>query len=169
MSKVKIISDTHFSQKSICSYRKQFSTVEEHDQYVFDTIMTNLGKRDTLWILGDVCFTVDGFHKYVVPIANYVNKLHIILGNHDLERKEAPNIHLYTHVGYIKNEVSIHSMVSYKGFWLTHAPIHPDELRGKRNIHGHVHNATINDDRYINVCCEAVNYIPKTLEELGVR
>lgn len=48
----------------------------------------------------------------------------------------------------------------YKKSWLSHAPIHPAELRGKINIHGHVHDATITDEnglpdlRYFNVSLE---------------
>ena len=68
---------------------------------------------------------------------------------------------------------SIHGMVKirnkkYGDIFLTHCPIHPIELdyRVKWNIHGHVHENTLNDKRYINVCAEAIDYIPKTLDQL---
>jgi calcineurin-like phosphoesterase family protein len=52
-------------------------------------------------------------------------------------------------------------MIKYKGFILSHCPIHESEMeRYYKNIHGHVHEETIKDDRYINVCCEAINYTP---------
>ena len=40
------------------------------------------------------------------------------------------------------------------GMWLSHAPIHPDELRGKPSVHGHCHYANIqldgkDDPRYL--------------------
>ncbi len=63
----------------------------------------------------------------------------------------------------------VFSLLSYKGHWLSHAPIHPMELRGKKNIHGHCHpylmtkevyGETVVDDRYINVCVEYVGYTP---------
>ena len=54
---------------------------------------------------------------------------------------------------------------SYKGVWLTHIPIHPDELRGRPNIHGHTHNHIINDNRYLNVCMEQINYRPLEFTE----
>lgn len=34
------------------------------------------------------------------------------------------------------------------------------------NIHGHVHEHTLADKRYINVSCEAIDYQPKSLSEL---
>ena len=52
------------------------------------------------------------------------------------------------------------------GFWLSHCPVHPNELRHKKNIHGHVHNKTVDDDRYINVCCDVVNYTPVELDKI---
>jgi calcineurin-like phosphoesterase family protein len=40
-------------------------------------------------------------------------------------------------------------------------------LRGKKNVHGHVHYKTIPDDRYLNVCCENINFTPISLEEVN--
>jgi calcineurin-like phosphoesterase family protein len=34
------------------------------------------------------------------------------------------------------------------------------------NIHGHVHENTLDDKRYINVSAEVIDYRPKTLREL---
>lgn len=48
----------------------------------------------------------------------------------------------------------------YKKSWLSHAPIHPAELWGKINIHGHVHDATIPDYNYYNVPLENTNGRP---------
>lgn len=56
-------------------------------------------------------------------------------------------------------------MVKYKNLWLTHAPIHPDELRGKKNVHGHCHGHILNDKRYINVCVEHADR-PIPIEEI---
>jgi predicted phosphohydrolase len=76
----------------------------------------------------------------------------------------------------------VNGVVSYKGIFLTHVPVHPMELeyRIKRNIHGHLHDKVITqpiftrrvefipDDRYVCVSCEQVGYTPKTLKELGI-
>ena len=48
----------------------------------------------------------------------------------------------------------------YKKQWLSHCPMHPDELRGNNNIHGHIHSHTIDDPRYFNVCCERIDFQP---------
>jgi hypothetical protein len=48
----------------------------------------------------------------------------------------------------------IHGVLKYKEFWMTHIPMHENELFGKCNLHGHVHNNTIDDKRYVNLCPE---------------
>ncbi len=58
------------------------------------------------------------------------------------------------------------SLTSKKGCWLSHCPIHPEELRGKFNISGHIHNHVINDPRYANVCLENTNYQPVDMKEV---
>ena len=61
MSRVLLISDTHFSHKNICKFRADFSTPEEHDETIFNNIMKTVNKRDTLWMLGDIAFDLDGW------------------------------------------------------------------------------------------------------------
>jgi calcineurin-like phosphoesterase family protein len=155
MSNVFFISDTHFGHNNICTHRPSFSNVNEHDEFIFNNIMETITKRDTLWILGDVCFTMETFKKYVVPISEKVSVLRICLGNHDNERISAPTVADYVGIG-----ADIYGITKYKNAWVTHAPLHPDELRNKINIHGHVHGHTLKDNRYVNVSCEAVNYRP---------
>ena len=167
MSVVYLISDTHFGHKNICHYRKQFSSMEEHDQFIFKNILDTVKKRDVLWMLGD-CFFQEHTIEYAKAISKRVQHLNFIPGNHDSDNterlellKKMINMGLFHKVG---------SMFKIGGFWLTHPPIHPAELRGKPNIHGHVHFATVTeffspegkrpDPNYVNVCCENVDYKP---------
>ena len=59
--------------------------------------------------------------------------------------------------------------VKYKEFWLSHAPIHPEELRDRINIHGHVHYKNIDDARYFNVSCENIGFKPISLENIRLK
>jgi hypothetical protein len=60
----------------------------------------------------------------------------------------------------------IYSLYKYKEFWLSHCPIHPEELRGKKNIHGHTHYHNIDDSRYFNVSMENIEYKPVNIDEI---
>jgi len=165
MSKVYFISDTHFGHKNITNHRKSllYSTMEEHDEFVLDNILSTVSKRDTLWILGDIAFSVEAFNEYVLKIADRVTNLNVIFGNHDMDSGARPNPRLYN-----QRNIRTFGLFKYKKAWLSHGPIHPAELRGKFNIHGHVHYASIDDPRYINVCVESpiVMYKPVTWQQI---
>jgi calcineurin-like phosphoesterase family protein len=163
MSTVYFISDTHFGHRNICKYRTEFNSAEEHDEFVFDNIMSTGSKRDTLWMLGDLFFTEESIKKFD-EINNKFNCVNVIFGNHCTEGKGK------IISKYIANNCNrFGSMFKYKGFWLTHAPIHANELRGKYNIHGHTHHHIIDDHRYINVSVENINYKPISYNEIMER
>lgn len=161
-----ITSDLHLGHKNICKYRTQFSSAEEHDEVVFDNLATNIKKRDSLFILGDVAF-----NEYWVKKIGTINcvKKTLLLGNHDTE-----------HVGIATLMLafdSIHSLFSKRNCWFSHAPIHQDCFRGRKlNIHGHMHdekvmykNTSMNmreDLRYFNACVEHTDYKPISFAEI---
>jgi len=162
MSKVWYISDCHFGHKNILKYRPEFSSIEEHDGTIMDNILSVVTKRDTLIMLGDMFFTAEELQDKGNILRKVPGWAHLVLGNHDTDNaKRADN------VGNMWGMFdSVHGITTRNGFWLTHAPIHPVELRGKKNIHGHVHRGTLDDERYINVSCENVNYKPISLDDI---
>ena len=87
-----------------------------------------------------------------------VGRIVVVGGNHD-EYKHCK--HLLEHVE------AIGGCVEYKGFVLTHIPIHESQIdRFRGNIHGHLHTFTIDHPKYFNASCEQIEYKPKTIEEL---
>lgn len=156
MSIVRYISDLHFGHKKICDFeghnRGNSKTVDEHDEWVIAQWNSVVEKGDVTWVLGDVAFTSDGLKK--MKRLNGIKNL--VLGNHDKFSNDAYKIFFQKLYGFLKHE----------GFWLSHAPIHVDSLRGHRNIHGHLHSQIINDDRYICVSIENLKGLPKTIEQL---
>lgn len=156
--KVRFISDLHFGHENLATNLRGFSSSIEHDEYIIDRWNSTVcNKKDITYILGDITMANSRFY-YLLNRLNGIK--HVILGNHD-RRQDVPKLLEYVD--------TVSGMVNYKKeFILTHCPIHPSELefRYKYNIHGHVHANTLKDSRYINVCCEAVEYKPKTIEEL---
>ena len=138
MANVWFCSDLHFGHKGIERFRGL--NEEENRNRICDDWDRVVTKRDIVYVLGDVCFTTET----LMHIMNRPGEKYLVRGNHD----EFPNM-MYSH--YFKN---IYGILKYKEFWLSHAPIHPNELRGKVNLHGHVHYATIEDSRYFNCCPE---------------
>jgi calcineurin-like phosphoesterase family protein len=108
--------------------------------------------HDIIYVLGDVAFNRDS----LVKCARLTGDKRLITGNHDK----------YGVDEYSKYFRVMPGLMKYKEFWLSHAPLHAKQLRGLKNIHGHVHHNNIDDDRYINVCVEAIGGTPITLEKI---
>ena len=132
-------SDLHLGHEKVVELRG-FDSVKAHDEAVMDSLRV-LHKRDKLFVVGDVCFSPASEYLLADLPVNSV----LIFGNHDKMKS-------YAYSYFAK----VHGCMKYKGFWLTHIPIHPYEMRrGIGNIHGHVHKEgdtqPITDKRYINV------------------
>ena len=140
MTQVFFIGDLHFGHKNIQNFRKEIVSEEDNRNKICLDWNERVGKRDTVYVLGDACFTMDTIDEF----ASLKGEKYLIRGNHDL---------LNTSV-YLKYFKEVYGLLKYKEFWLSHAPIHPDELRGRLNIHGHVHYSSIPDERYVNTSVE---------------
>lgn len=167
MSEVFFISDLHFGHKKIIEFGKVTGTAYrsgDNWQENMHNIVVNwnrvVGKRDKVFVLGDVAFNQEGFDA--------LNELNgtktLIRGNHD---------NYFKTDDWLKVFDSVEGLYRYKEFWLSHAPIHPLELRGKKNIHGHVHQHSIRntytneyDPNYICVCCEPLGETPISLKQI---
>lgn len=138
---------------------------------MFENLATAVGKRDTLYLLGDIAF--DRYWLEKIKSIKCQHKL-LICGNHDLEHgiKMRDLVEAYD---------DVKALYSKRNMWFSHCPIHPDEVRGRKfNIHGHTHHHLVQigyygygnyvgdtiDTRYINVCVEHTNWKPITFKEL---
>ena len=163
MSIPRFIGDLHFGHRNILKYRPQFSTIEEHDETLLDNILTTCRKRDPLWLMGDCFFDMQSLSMLEL-LSSQIQLINLIIGNHDTDSGERQKVLMTAlNSGRIHR---VHSLFKYNGYWLSHAPIHPDELRGKGNIHGHTHGHKIDDPRYVGVSCEQVDYKPISLPEI---
>lgn len=154
-------SDTHLLHKAIPKYRTEFSSMEEHDSYIIDKIVS-LPKRTVLHILGDFIFDGDRYEEYIERLSKKKCRIKLILGNHCSKN-------LYRQKEQELFELQL-PLYSYKNNWISHCPIHPKELRGRDlNIHGHLHKSIIEDDRYFNVNLDINNYEFVTWEEIRDR
>jgi calcineurin-like phosphoesterase family protein len=169
MSNVYFIGDLHFGHEKVTKFRTEFTTVVEHDEYICSIWESKIGNKDIVYVCGDAAFTLDGLER----IASLPGRKFLVRGNHDV----------FQTVRYLAIFDEVCGFVKYKHnkerYWISHCPIHPDELRDGKNIHGHVHTNTILDKletalsgrevldrRYFNVSAENIGYEPKTIDEL---
>jgi len=143
--------------------------MKEHDDYIIDKIL-NLGKRDILHIIGDSIFNGPHFDEYIERLRKKKCRIKLIFGNHC-------SLKLLDHRDLFEIQLPLYS---YKNMWISHAPIHPDELRNRIGcIHGHLHKekvmrhipqgytfTDVQDPRYFNVNLDVNNYEFVDFEEI---
>jgi calcineurin-like phosphoesterase family protein len=159
-----IISDLHLGHKKILEFEGDrlgvpgVSTAEEHDEQLEMRWNSIVNPKDIVYVLGDVAFTAEalkGFKKWK-------GRKILVRGNHDDKAEE-----LYRDIFY-----KIYGVIKINKVWLTHAPIHPAELRGCPNVHGHVHSQIIRnhyhepDKRYRAVCVEQNEGYPEDFDKV---
>jgi calcineurin-like phosphoesterase family protein len=153
MGRILYISDTHFGHTNM-ALKRGFSSAEEMDEQIIQKWNSKVLKKDTVWVLGDI--TMEKANYEILTRLNGYKK--VVLGNHD-QPQHIPKLLQYVN--------SVCGMYKKGGYIFTHCPIHESEVtRFHRNIHGHVHENTLDDYRYINVSCEVIDYTPKLIEEL---
>ena len=166
MSRTFFISDLHLGHENIYKVpfmtpegkrMREFSSSLEADDFMVEQWNSVVGKRDTVYVLGDVAFGSKGLQRMGEMLGRKV----LISGNHDgLETKE-----------YLKYFVKVQGIryMKKQGFILSHIPVHPSQLEEGRfthNIHGHLHTFKLDDPHYVNVCVEQLNYTPINLRNL---
>ena len=150
-----LFSDPHFHHKNMAK-RRGFSSAEEMNELIVKNWNNTVSKRDAVFLLGDITME----KKQYEILGRLQGMIHVVLGNHD-ERRHVREMLNYVH--------SVSGMIDYKKIAiLTHCPVHPSQLefRYPYNIHGHVHENSIDDERYINVCAEMIDYTPVEFSKL---
>lgn len=155
MANVYFISDLHLGHKNAVKWRTQYMNEQDMYQDLFTKWHATVTKRDIVYVLGDCVLSEDRIEDF----KTWRGRKILICGNHDRDRLSMKQ--------QLEMFDDVYGLLSYKEFWLSHAPIHSDELRGKFNIHGHTHSHNIDDFRYLNVSVE--QFDGKPIELVAVR
>lgn len=150
-----LFSDPHFHHEKM-AIRRGFSCAEEMNELIVKNWNNIISKRDCVFLLGDITMEKNNYEI----LSRLQGDINVVLGNHDQKQ------HITNMLKYVK---SVSGIIDYKKTAiLTHCPIHPSQLefRYSYNIHGHVHENTLDDDRYINVCAEVIDYKPVEFSKL---
>ena len=176
MTVVYITSDWHLGHRNVAKWRESYTYPplhpDLHDEFILEQYRKTVTKRDIVWFLGDIIMDP----KYLEVVKELPGRKHIVLGNHDTKPDSlARGITARDLVEVFENVVGL---VKYKDVWLSHAPVHTTELRGKVNLHGHTHinviqdqkdGEVIDDPRYINCCVEHTHFAPMSFQKLRPR
>ena len=161
-TKTYVTSDLHFNHTGVLSMeRKQFSTIEEHNEYIINEYNKVVHENDTCYILGDVGF-INPKHSSLKELSILVKRLHgkkiLIRGNHDIfTNQEAINQLGFSAV----YDGPIYLPYSKGSIILSHEPVqecfhNPYCI----NVHGHLHGANLKMDNFYNVNISNTKYKP---------
>ncbi len=156
MGKCFFIADLHLGHKNILNFHgnlREGRNIKQHDEWLVRQWNSVVGPNDQVYVLGDVAFNKEAM-KSCLPRMN--GQKFLVRGNHDK----------FDTLLYLEYFDNVYGLIKKHGYWLSHAPIHEGSLRDRKNIHGHVHDKAINDDRYICVSVEQLYGVPICLDDL---
>lgn len=163
------ISDTHFNHKNILKFKdkngnlfrgNRFATISHMNETIIKNWNDVVGKNDKIYHLGDVFFGSNNEGENVLKRLNG-NKI-LILGNHDKINIHSPLIKYFS---------KILLWWPYNDIIFSHIPLLKNQMLNRFNkkcinVHGHIHEKTMNNPMYYNVSVEALNYKPISLDQI---
>lgn len=160
MSNNYFCADLHLDQPSIIKFRDQFTDHKEHDLFLKENYHKVVRPKDFVNMVGDICMSPAAIEE----LRTWNGIKSIYLGNHDNAEFKKRGVSLEMLQSVFEDR--IYGFARKHGFWVSHCPIHPVELRNRNCVHGHVHSNNIDDLRYFNVSMENIDYTPISLEEI---
>lgn len=171
-----VTSDWHLGHKNMLEFtlddnetlvRPGFRDLEDMRVRLFDSWNDTVKPGDKVYCLGDMALgSLGRDHLYMMH--RLPGKKRLVRGNHDLYDDKH-----YHDAGFS----AIYGVKQINSIWLTHVPMHPQNLLGRAigNVHGHMHTnfvviKTLYEDdidlRYYNACVEPNDYQLINLEEI---
>lgn len=159
------ISDTHFFHANILKFvgkdgqrTRPFDSLDEMHELMIDNWNSVVKENDYVYHLGDVTFQ---YHKgFNSLMSRLKGRKRLILGNHD--KIKGTNL-----IDWFE-KVELWKGFKEYNFTASHIPLMLHSLRdGVYNVHGHVHQNSLENPNYINVSCEVRNYTPVHIDEIA--
>ncbi|KRL37344.1 metallophosphoesterase [Liquorilactobacillus uvarum] len=148
----KLAHDTHFAQRN-------YLNAAEMNRNIINNWNNVVSPNDVVYHLGDVGM-VDSNHTGFTKLSSTLNELNgqinIIKGNHDtrdfFKFLQKNNYQLENgKMKFILHDVGCIIKFNHHQFFLTHYPLMLGISKNSINLHGHVHNYSINTAYNINV------------------
>ena len=164
--KIFFTADLHFGHKNILTLaNRRFKSVQEHDEFIIDSINKTVSSKDHLYILGDL-----GFHKDYTGLVTQMSKimcrnLHIIKGNHD-NMQNLKRLCIDGLAVEVKEMKSVQK--GHNHIFCCHYPMRewPGFYMGAYHAYGHVHNTLKPVERSMDVGVDSIGFKPIEFDDL---
>lgn len=156
-------SDTHFDH-DLPSRQRGFATASEHDDHLINGWLSKVGKKDSVWLLGDLASSNPA--RSLEILSHLPGRKHLVLGNHDPAHPMHRGSHrMQSRYRAVFDSVNLAELrrIGDRQVLLSHFPYEPDARHGDRYaqwqpkdqglwlLHGHVHQEWTVRGRQINV------------------
>lgn len=164
MTKTWFIADTHFGHKNVLKYdARPWENLEDMERDIIANWNKTVGKFDTVWFLGDLCFNFNQERtRQLIGKLNGIKMM--VMGNHDQKSRK-----FYEECGF--EFVSRWPVIVKDYFILSHQPVFTTPEMANNgpyyNIYGHVHNDEhfqTQTEQTFCVCCCRHDYKPVRVE-----
>lgn len=154
-----IWSDLHLRHERIIQYcNRPFNTVEDMDKTMLDNWRNMVKNDDIIFNLGDVIWGNKAIAQSIIK--DMPGRKILIMGNHD----RGHSIAWFRDVGF--DEIYPFPIIYKEWFILSHEYIFLNNKMPYINIHGHIHEKSLDSKSYINVSVDKTNFAPVDFDEL---
>lgn len=169
---VYFISDTHFYHDKIISYsRRPFKDLNHMHEEIIRRWNKRVKAQDEVYFLGDLALY--GHTEEVIDILKRLKgKKHLVKGNHDNWMFRENNKHILDYFEEVFPQRHILELDG-KRLYLQHRVLTTQQEKVPKRcnffIYGHTHGilpAVADNNKFLNVSVETLNYTPRTLSEL---
>lgn len=165
------ISDLHLWHDRGFIYKPRgFESIEDMNKTILENWHNTIKEDDEVYLLGDVALGTD-YDLISETVGSLPGKLHIMIGNHDTDKKieiyrSLPNVVEVVYATIVK--------IGKYSFYLSHyqtktASLETPPEHALYNIHGHIHTKDkfFQDNPYFyNVSCDSQNCMPIKAEDM---
>ena len=146
--------------------RQNFENIEDHNELIIERHNNVVSENDTCYFLGDFILETSDLSLIGPTIERFNGKKILVLGNHDTGARIKEYVKFFNKV--VAYETLGNKSSRNADILISHVPVHPCNLvdRFKYNIHGHLHEYSVDDPRYICVSMEQIDYTPISLDEV---
>lgn len=157
------ISDTHFFDQrmihNLTFARREFFTVNQMNEAMINSWNNVVTNDDTVYHLGDIALIGNNrqSHEQLLELLKRLNgKIIFLKGNHDTRATfkflQKNNIMLENQSDkFVFEDVGILIKYNKMQYYLTHYPLIVGPAKNRINLHGHIHNSSVNMPYNINV------------------
>lgn len=166
------IGDTHFGHERMLTMQpRAFSSIGDHDEHMIKCWNSVVGEQDIVYHLGDFSARLNDRDRVADIFGRLNGRKHLILGNHDLDKKGRLHPTLAALAWESRPELAMRTKDGGYDLWMSHyaGRTWPSQHYGAFHFYGHSHGRLpgVGRSRDVGVDVPDVGFTPRTFSYLA--